>query len=203
MWEAGRERLGESVRNSSVLLVTILAVTASFGAGLGTVSATTAVDTWTSIASVSGNSPLGTESGNDGITPNSTSEPTLVTGDTVIIDDRSGETEYRLDGNTSAVTYETRTGTYVVPAHVNTTRFSTELFNVELLRGQNQTDAEASDVPLIVEWANASSMRTGLGPLSRIDVTRKRLLEMMNGSAVSVSKTNTSAIYRFLQVPTL
>lgn len=128
----------------------------------------------------------------------STTEITLVTGDTVVVENQSNGTDYRLKGDKPALNYETRTGAYVIPASVNTTRFSKELFNVELLRSQNQTDAETNEIPLIVEWRNATSMRRGVRPRSRVDVSRKRLLEMMNGSAVSVSKENASAVYRFL-----
>lgn len=188
----------DGIHKRFVLVVTVLLLASSIGAGVGT-AALTPTDGERETSAVSGGATTpatAVDPGND--TGGSTTALTLITGDTVIVEDRGDETTYRVDSNASVSVRESRAGTYVLPQGVDRSTFSDRLFNVDLLRAQNQTDAEATTIPLIVEWANETSMRRGLRAEDLPGVSQDRVLDLLNGSAVEVSKENAAVVYDFL-----
>lgn len=134
----------------------------------------------------------------DNISQSQIEKLTLITGDIVAIDKRGLEPTYRLLGNKSATKFETRTGVHIVPEGVDLTKFDKSLFNIDLLREQDITDAESDSIPIIVEYTERDAMNDGVPTKQRGDIRNHRQLETVNGTAVSVSKSATDETYQRL-----
>ncbi|MCU4799932.1 S8 family serine peptidase [Halobacteria archaeon HArc-gm2] len=125
---------------------------------------------------------------------------TLITGDTVVVTERSNETTYRVLGSNNTTTYDSSEGTYVIPHGVNLTRFDRALFNVDLLRQQGYTDAESDAIPLIVRWSNRTNFAENNESVTRSRRTARHHLSLpsINGTAIRVNKTRAGSVYRKL-----
>jgi PGF-pre-PGF domain-containing protein len=102
-------------------------------------------------------------------------EVTLLTGQTVSAVERNGTVRYRSAAAAEMYTVRTDRGTYVFPADVDFSTFDPSLFNVDLLRQQNLTDAESASIPVIVKDRDGSATGAGVVGTSSATATTDAL----------------------------
>ncbi len=126
-----------------------------------------------------------------------TTNVTLVTGQTVTVVEQGNETTYQVH-SPGLRKVETRQGTYVFPQSVDFTTFEPALFNVDQLVAQNYTDADTDSVPIIVERRETAgpfgleSFGSSLAAAEGVET--KSVLGSANAVASSVSKADASAV---------
>jgi PGF-CTERM protein len=132
-----------------------------------------------------------------------TTDLTLITGQTVTVVETGNETRYRVSGDKKMHKVSTGNATYVFPDGIDFDRFDKHLFNVDFLVEQNLTDAESDSIPVIVSEAEQRGFTAfdseGVSALDSVAGTQKQAkLESIDAEAGSVSKSDTSAAYRDL-----
>jgi len=93
---------------------------------------------------------------------------TLITGQTVTVVERDGDTRYRVAADDPMHVVHTAEGTYVYPEGVDFRTFDPALFNVDLLIEDGRTDADTRSIPVIIERADprgTPSADAGVGAL--------------------------------------
>ncbi|WP_135535146.1 S8 family serine peptidase [Halostella pelagica] len=138
---------------------------------------------------------------------------TLITGQTVTVEKRRGETVYTTDAETAMRRISTPDGTYVFPENADLERFDPRLFNVDLLVEQNLTDANVDSIPVIVERRGSpdevgrtdgnaersptAALRDDMGRTRGL--TAERTLDSVDAVSASVSKDQSAAVYETLR----
>lgn len=124
--------------------------------------------------------------------PDTVTNVTLVTGQTVSVAETDTKTQYVVDADVPMQQIRTEEGTYIFPEDVDFSRFERALFNVEYLISQNLTDAETETLPVIVtstrrtpEWSTASD---------DIGLTPERELSSIGAISSSVPKHRAGSV---------
>jgi PGF-pre-PGF domain-containing protein len=138
---------------------------------------------------------------------------TLVSGQTVTVDQRGNETVYSTNARTPMRRISTPDGTYVFPEDADLERFDARLFNVDLLLDQGLADDSSDAVPVIVERRGdppevgrtdgnadrtpAADLRSDLDGTSGLQTDRT--LESADAVSADVSKVDAASAYDSLR----
>jgi len=147
--------------------------------------------------------------------PRGPQQITLVTGDRVVLNEAGSEHSVRVEGaprsGGGALWFRTVTaaeGTYVLPSDaqpaIQAGLLDKELFNVEYLAANGYTDAQTKQIPVLVGYPAARSVKSSRASLAaqadRLPATSKPVgLTSINGAGIRVEKASATAFWEQLR----
>jgi hypothetical protein len=135
-----------------------------------------------------------------------TTDVTLITGQTVTVVETENRTQYRVTAEDRMRKIRAANTTYVFPMGVDLEKFDRNLFDIEFLIQQNLTDAETDSIPVIVSESESGTVYTPSGSdddsdgvLDSVSATEKQqTLESIDAQAGEIRKGQSARAYEEL-----